>query len=57
MPRGKYELMSPIIKIEGDLLRRMEDFRLGFRILDVESVDYGSAFNDGSLLWKKPDAR
>ena len=56
MPRGKYELMSPIIKVEGDLLRRMEDFRLGFRIVDRGVVSYENALSGSSLLWKRSNA-
>ena len=57
MPRGEYELMSPIIKIEGDLLRRMDDFTLGFRIVKVEALNYENALDGSSQLWKRPDAR
>ncbi len=56
-PRGEYELMSPIIEIEGDVLRRIEDLTLGFRIINIESVDYENAFSGSSSLWKKPDAK
>ncbi len=57
MPRGKYELMSPIIKIEGDVLRRMEEFTLGFRIVNIESVNYENPLGGSPLLWKKADAK